>query len=110
MTTSQPLTAESIQTWMVAQLMEQLDLDEDDIDVTITMDNFGLDSAKAMALMAEAEKFLGFEVAPTLLWHYPTIETLAVRLAEEAQDAEVQLIAQVDEATLAKMLAEVEGT
>lgn len=110
MATTKTLTAESIQEWMIAKLAEQLELDTDEIDVDVTLDNFGLDSAKAMAVMADAEKFLGFEVAPTLLWHYPTVETLAARLAEEAAETEQQLINQVDDATLEQMLAEVEQT
>ncbi len=111
MSSMETFTAESIQDWMVTQLATQLDMDTDEIDVTVTLDNFGLDSAKAMALMAEAEKFLGFEVAPTLLWHYPTIETLSERLAEEAQEnTDDQLLAQVDDATLEKILADVEQT
>ncbi|NJM58850.1 MAG: acyl carrier protein [Synechococcales cyanobacterium RU_4_20] len=108
-TSTSTLTAEAIQEWMVAQLAAQTDYEPDEIDPTVTFDNFGLDSAKAMALMAEAEKFLGFEVSPTLLWHYPTLETFSARLAEEAADIESQLLAQVDDATLAKMLAEVEA-
>ncbi len=110
MTSTQTLTAAAIQEWMIAHLAAQTDYEPDEIDPTVTFDNFGLDSAKAMVMMAEAEKFLGFAVSPMVLWQYPTLETLSARLAEEAAESETRLLAQVDDATLAKMLAEVEGT
>ncbi len=79
-----PQTPEAIQTWFVTQIAEQLAVDPDDIDVNETFEHYSLDSAQALAIAGRAEKFLGFQLSPTLLWHYPTIATLAERLAEEA--------------------------
>jgi acyl carrier protein len=110
MTSTQPLTAAAIQEWMLTHLAEHTDYELDEIDPTVTFDNFGLDSVTAMVMVTEVEKFLGFEVSPMVLWQYPTLETLSARLAEEAAESETRLLAQVDDATLAKMLAEVEGT
>jgi acyl carrier protein len=76
-------TADAIQTWFVMQIAEQLAVDPDDIDVDETFAHYSLDSAQALAIAGRAEKFLGFPLSPTLLWHYPTIATLAARLAEE---------------------------
>jgi acyl carrier protein len=102
------LTADSIQAWFVAQISEQLELDPEDIEVSETFESFGLDSAKAMLIASRAEKMLGFPLSPSLLWHYPTIDKLAVRLAEEVQSFNSSLVAQIDESTLAQALAEVE--
>jgi acyl carrier protein len=102
------LTSENIQDWLVSELAKQLEVDTDEIDVNATFDVFGLDSAKAMVIIGEAEKFLGFEVAPTLLWHYPTIQSLSERLAEEAQETDALLLEEVGDAKLDQMLTEIE--
>ena len=102
------LTAEAIQTWFVIQIAEQLEVESTDIEVADTFESFGLDSAKAMVISSRAEKMLGFQLSPSLLWHYPTIEKLSARLAEDVQNFDVNLMSQIDESTLAQVLAEVE--
>lgn len=102
------LTADAIQTWFVTQIAEQLEVEPEDIEVADTFESFGLDSAKAMLISSRAEKMLGFQLSPSLLWHYPTIEKLSVRLAEDVQNFDANLMSQVDESTLVQALAEVE--
>jgi acyl carrier protein len=92
MTLSQnTLTAEDIQAWLVSQLAEVLNVEAAEIDITAPLDSYGLDSAQAMLLAAKAGKFLGFQLSPLLLWHYPTIESLSQRLAEEVQSSESEV-------------------
>lgn len=105
---STTLTAETIQTWLVNQLADQLETDTDDIDVTVTFDVFGLDSAKAMVVISQAEEFLGFEVPPNWLWHYPTIQSLSERLAEAAQETDDLLLTEVSDDRLDQILTEIE--
>jgi acyl carrier protein len=100
-------TADTIQAWFVAQIAEQLTVDPDDIDVHETFEHHSLDSAQALAIAGRAEKFLGFQLSPTLLWHYPTITALSERLAEEAV-SDQEIIEQVDDETLAQTLLEIE--
>ncbi|MEA5572937.1 thioester reductase domain-containing protein [Calothrix sp. UHCC 0171] len=85
-------TAEDIQEWMVKKLAELLAVEPDTIDVQQPLESYGLDSSRAMVLVTQAEKMLGVEVSPVLLWHYPTIEALAQRLAEDCEEntSEVQ--------------------
>jgi acyl carrier protein len=83
----QSFTAENIQSWLVSQLAESLQVEPADIDITAPLDSYGLDSAQAMLLAAKAGKYLGFQLSPLLLWHYPTIESLSERLAEEAENS-----------------------
>lgn len=90
-TTKQSYTAEAIQAWLVLHLSEQLGVEPDDVDVREPLDSYGLDSAQAMILASKAEKLLGFQLSPILLWHYPTIELLAQRLAEESEVSESEL-------------------
>jgi acyl carrier protein len=86
-----PLTAKDIQNWLIGQLAEQLEVEPDDVDTQLTFDSFGLDSMKGMLIASRAEKWLGRELSPTLLWHYPTIESLSQRLAEESEMTESEV-------------------
>ncbi|MBW4670229.1 MAG: acyl carrier protein [Cyanomargarita calcarea GSE-NOS-MK-12-04C] len=87
----QSYTAEEIKAWLISNISEQLGVASDEIDVRKPLDSYGLDSAQAMILASQAEKFLGFKLSLIVLWHYPTIEALSQRLAEEfeASDSEV---------------------
>lgn len=44
-----------------------------------------------MIIVRRAEKQFGFEISPMLLWHYPTIEALAERLAEELAESDLEV-------------------
>ncbi|MEC4814023.1 MAG: thioester reductase domain-containing protein [Scytonema sp. PMC 1069.18] len=77
-------TVEEIQAWLVSTLAEALKISPHEINLQESLDSYGLDSAQAMVLITKAEKMLGFEVSPTLLWHYPNVEALSERLAEES--------------------------
>jgi thioester reductase-like protein len=83
-------TAEDIQEWMVSKLAELLKVGTDEIDVELPLENYGLDSSRAMILVTQAEKMFGVEVSPVMLWHYPTIAALSERLAEDCSDTAIQ--------------------
>lgn len=80
---NEPPTATEIQVWLVSHLAEQLEINSNEIDVTITFERYGLDSSAAVSLSGDLEEWLGCEIDPTLLYDYPTIEALARHLAEE---------------------------
>ncbi|MGQ4647804.1 phosphopantetheine-binding protein [Lyngbya aestuarii] len=103
-----PLTAEAIQDWLVSNLAEQLGVEPEEIDIKERLDSYGLDSAQAMLLASKMENFLGFQLSPTLVWHYPTIDAFSERLAEESKDLDMEIVEQVSSEKLAKMLAEIE--
>ena len=86
-----PPSASAIQTWLITQLAEQLNTEPEEIDIFAPLDSYGLDSVKAMAIISKGEDFLGFQPSLTLLWHYPTIETLSQRLAEEFEDSDTEV-------------------
>ncbi len=77
-------TAEAIQDWLASQIAQRLDIEPDDLDIQASFESYDLDSAEALVLVSKLEKCLGVPLSPTLLWNYPTIETLAQRLAEDA--------------------------
>lgn len=74
-------TATEIQDWLVSYVAELLEVDLDKIDITISFERYGLDSSAAMELSGELEDWLGRELAPTLVYDYPTIEALAQNLS-----------------------------
>ncbi|MBD2203720.1 acyl carrier protein [Calothrix sp. FACHB-1219] len=78
----QPYSVEDIQTWLIDQFAQQLDVETDDIDVDESFDNYDLDSSKALILLGRLEKWLGKELNPVLIFNYPTITALAHRLGE----------------------------
>ncbi|MEH2286232.1 thioester reductase domain-containing protein [Nostoc sp.] len=86
MTIKQSFTANDIQIFLVSNLAKLLEVATDEIDVKEHLENYGLDSAQAMILVSNLEKLLGFQPSPLLLWHYPNIEALSQRLAEEVQE------------------------
>lgn len=76
------LTAAEIQAWIVSYLAELLEIDPDDVNVTIPFDRYGLDSSVAVGMTGDLEDWMGKKLDPTLLYDYPTIESLAKHLAE----------------------------
>ncbi len=82
------ITPEIIQTWLVQQLCEQLQIELDEVDVRASFDSYGLDSSQVLMIAVKAEKAFGFKLSPVLLWHYPTIELLSHRLVEESTFAD----------------------
>jgi acyl carrier protein len=76
-------TQVEIQDWIVNYIAELLEAKPDMIDVTIPFDRYGLDSAVAYELAGDLETWLDRELDPTLIYNYPTIETLTQQLTEE---------------------------
>lgn len=76
-------TQVEIQDWIVNYIAELLEIKADMIDVTIPFDRYGLDSAVAYELAGDLETWLDRELDPTLIYNYPTIETLTQQLTEE---------------------------
>ncbi len=76
-------TAREIAQWLRSRLARQLELEPDEIDTQKDFADCGLSSVEAVNLSGDLENFLGCRLPPTLLWDYPTIETLARYLAED---------------------------
>ena len=76
-------TAVEIQGWIVSYLAQLLEIDPDEVNVTIPFDRYGLDSSVAIGLTGDLEDWLGIKLDPTLLYDYPTIEGLAQHISTE---------------------------
>ncbi len=72
-----------IQAWIVSYLADLLEIDPEDVNVSIPFDRYGLDSATAVGLTGDLEDWLDRKLDPTLLYDYPTVETFSQHLAEE---------------------------
>ena len=75
-------TKEVIQDWLVSRLAEELGIDKKAIDPRESFDGLGLSSRDAVTLSGDLEDWLTHRLSPTILWEYPTIETMARYLAE----------------------------
>ncbi|MEH2042826.1 type I polyketide synthase [Nostoc sp.] len=82
------LTAEDIQAWLVNQIAQELGVKPDEINVRLPFDSYGLDSVLAIAIASAGKQFLGLDMSPLLLVHYPTIESLSQHLAKEVEASE----------------------
>lgn len=76
-------TSVEIQNWLVSYLADLLEIDLDEVDVTIPFDRYGLDSSAAIGMTGNLEEWLGHELDPTLIYDYPTIEALAINLSKQ---------------------------
>ncbi|NES02150.1 MAG: acyl carrier protein [Okeania sp. SIO2F4] len=70
-------TKEAIEEWLISYLAENLEMNQDEIDVDIPFDRYGLDSSTAIMMTGDLRDFIGFEIDETLPYDYPTIESLS---------------------------------
>lgn len=85
--TNEEFSAVNIQTWLASYLAHLLEVEPNEVDIKIPFERYGLDSAAVIGLTGDMEEWLGFELDPTLLYDYPTIETLSQHLVEEYIEA-----------------------
>jgi acyl carrier protein len=74
-------TEADIVAWLTRRIAQETGLSIDEIEVTSSFANFGLDSRTAVSLSSELEKLLGQELPPTLIWDFPTINDVANHLS-----------------------------
>lgn len=79
--TVKEISAPEIQDWIVTHIADLLEIESEEVDVTIPFDRYGLDSSAAVGMTGELEDWLGKEVEPILLYDYPTVEALARHLS-----------------------------
>jgi acyl-CoA synthetase (AMP-forming)/AMP-acid ligase II/acyl carrier protein len=71
-----------IEDWLVAETAGQQGVDREQIDVSESFVDLGLDSASGIALAGDLARLLGIPLPETLAWEYPTIAALADHLAD----------------------------
>src|SRR5579883_364391 len=72
---------EAIQIWLIEHIAPLCHCPSNEIDIRVPFTDYGLSSREAVRLSGELEELLGRTLEPTLLYTYPSIETLAQYLA-----------------------------
>ena len=75
--------SKAVQEWMVTKLSNTLGVPARDIDIELPFTSFGLDSINAFNLTGDLAEWLGHSLPPTLLWDYPTVQSLADHLGKK---------------------------
>ncbi|QWF78052.1 type I polyketide synthase [Amycolatopsis sp. CA-230715] len=73
-------TARELRSWLIEQVAEVCELDEDEVDPELPLDEYGLSSRDAVQLSGALEELLDRPMPTTLLWEHPTIDRLAAAL------------------------------
>lgn len=87
-----PNNIAKIQTWLIIEIAQLLQVNPEQIDSYEPLDSYGLDSTQAIMIASKAEKIFGFKLSLIHLWYYPTIAELSQRLAEELEDSQSEII------------------
>jgi acyl carrier protein len=77
------LNASAIESWCVNYVSQILNIPKAEVDPNMEVERFGLDSATAVALIMDLEQWLDLELAPELLFEYPTLASLSQYLASQ---------------------------
>lgn len=80
---TEPLSAESLRSWLVRRLAKQMSVDPSEIDPTRSFASYGLDSMVAVQVSGDLEKLVEQRLSPALLFEHPSIEELTQHLAAE---------------------------
>lgn len=84
-------TAAEVTKWLMLKMGEVLEIDLGPEDMERSFQAFGLSSREELVLVGDLEDWLGYELAPTVIWDHPTIIGLATYIEElEARDPESQ--------------------
>lgn len=78
-----PLTKETLRQWLVAYLADHLKVAKDEIDTSVNLESYGLDSRAAVQLSGALEKVVERRLSPGLLYEHPTINDVIGYLATE---------------------------
>jgi len=73
---------EEIQQWLTEYLAFLLDEKPEAVNIQASFDNYGMDSAAAVSLVADLEDWTGIELDPTIVYDYPTVPKLTDYLVD----------------------------
>jgi acyl carrier protein len=75
-------SAQQVATWLQEQIGAYLQQPPHSIEVHRPLLEYGIDSVFAIGLCCDLEVWLGVPIEPTLLWDYPTINSIVSHLRE----------------------------
>jgi acyl-CoA synthetase (AMP-forming)/AMP-acid ligase II/acyl carrier protein len=74
--------AELVRVWIAAYASRRLKTAAEGVPVDLPFEKVGFDSMSLIEMTADIEEIVGLELAPSIVFEYPTIATLADRIAE----------------------------
>ena len=77
------MSEESLRTWLVDAGAGYLGLSPSQVGTGVALRSLGFDSVHAMGLCVDVEERWGILVEPTLVWDFPTIDTIATHLGRQ---------------------------
>lgn len=75
------VTIDVVQGWLTARLARGLRIEESQIEASTTFAELGLSSLRAVELVAELEDEFDVELPSTLIYDYPTLNSVAPFIA-----------------------------
>jgi polyketide synthase PksN len=81
------MNREEIMEWMRDYIAAHLKVGRERVEVDMQFEDFGLDSRTSMEMIGELSKRIGCDLDPGLFYDYSTIESLATRVVEPAQES-----------------------
>ncbi len=84
-------TQEEVTEWLVTYLAKLLDIDPNEIDTSVPLVDYGVDSTGAAGLTADLGKWLGGKVKESVAFDHPTIERLSAYLVRQGLVAPNQI-------------------
>jgi acyl carrier protein len=83
---ARPAPGEAVlQSWLIARIAALIDQPETAIEIGQPFSSFALDSVATIGLTGTLQEWLGIKLPATLLWEYPSIESLARHLAARSR-------------------------
>ncbi len=73
---------EDIANFLIRELASILEVSEEDIETDVAFDRYGVDSKSAVQLTGKLSKLTGKNIEPTVLYDFPTIDSLSLNLAQ----------------------------
>jgi len=77
-------TFTEVQDWLIRNIAATLEIEPSAIEVNRPLEEYGIDSLQAFSISGDLQIWLGLELPETLVWDYPTIESLCKYLTTEA--------------------------
>lgn len=77
---------DEIEQWLCSRLAKHLKIGEEEVDRERAFADYGLTSLVLITIGGDLEEHLDRELAPSLLWKYPTVSALGQYLAELPAD------------------------
>lgn len=83
---SSPPGFDEIRGFLLSRLVEMLGVSHGEVSPSTPLHQYGMDSARSVALVADLSAFLSWQVPVTVLWDHPTLEELCRALARGPHD------------------------